>query len=390
MRRLAGRFLNGKPARYVDIDFEYRSHRSTCQYFLQIHEVSFGRLAMAKVHGLVEPVLQCLVAARDLMTRFTVNSAEPSSLPKPFFWFTISKVLVDKEHNVMATINGTSGNETLSGTTGDDTLLPLAGNDTIDGGGGTDTVVLSGARINYNISQTFTGYLVQDTVGGTGSKTIANVELLQFSDSVANLSIAGDARTISTAQLNSLTELYIAYFNREPEATGLDYWIKALADGQTLEQIGSTFYAAATLPEFATLTGYSATMTNTDFVRIIYANVLGRSGSTAPPQADVDYWANNLAIGHDTRGSLINTMLGAAHSYKGDATWGWVPDLLDNKVSVGIYHAVTAGIDYLTPTDAISHGMEIAAAVTSSDTTAAINLIGLAPQTDFQSPPMPV
>lgn len=287
----------------------------------------------------------------------------------------------------MATITGTSGNDTLSGTTEDDTLSPLSGNDTIDGGDGTDTLALSGARINYNISQTFTGYLVSDTVGGTGSKTITNVELLQFSDTVANLSIAADARTISSDQLNSLIELYIAYFNREPAASGLDYWIKALAGGQTLEQIGSSFYAAATLPEYAPLTGYSATMSNEDFVRKIYLNVLGRA---TPAQAGLDYWtASLLPGGTETRGSLIKTMLYSAHTYKGDSTYGWVADLLDNKVSVGIYHAVTAGIDYLTPTDAITHGMDIAAAVTSSDTTAAINLIGLAPQTDFQSPPMP-
>lgn len=286
----------------------------------------------------------------------------------------------------MATINGTSGNETLSGTAGDDTLLPLGGNDTIDGGAGTDTVILSGSRINYNISQTFTGYLVQDTVGGTGSKTITNVELLQFSDTVANLSIAADARTISTVQLNSLTELYIAYFNREPEASGLDYWIKALAGGQTLEQIGSSFYAAATSPDYAPLTGYSATMSNADFVSKIYLNVLGRA---TPDQAGLDYWTASLTSGTETRGSLIKTMLYSAHTYKGDPTFGWVADLLDNKVAVGTYHAVTAGIDYLTPTDAITQGMTIAAAVTSSDTTDAINLIGLSSQTDFQSPPMP-
>ncbi|MCX7172295.1 MAG: DUF4214 domain-containing protein, partial [Proteobacteria bacterium] len=206
-------------------------------------------------------------------------------------------------------------------------------------------------------------------------------------DKIYNLSVATDAKLISTTQLNSLTELYVAYFNRVPDASGLDYWIKEYAAGKTLEQIGTSFYNAAVLPQYTSLTGYSSTMSNADFVRIIYANVLGRSGSNAPPQADVDYWANNLAIGHDTRGSLINTMLGSAHSFKGDATWGWVANLLDNKVTVGTYHAVTAGIDYAT--DAYASCQTIAQRVTATDTTAAISLIGLSEQTDYQSPPMP-
>lgn len=288
-----------------------------------------------------------------------------------------------------ASLNGTSGNDTLAGTSGDNTFNPGAGNDTIDGAAGTDTVVLSAARGNYNIIPAITGYQVIDTVGSTGTKTVGNVELLQFSDTVCNLKIAADAKLISTAQLNSLTELYIAYFNREPEASGLEYWIGRVAAGDSLDQIGMSFYnAAISTPSYAYI-GYSETMSNADFVKIIYANVLGRSGTTAPPQEDVDYWANNLATGRDTRGSLISTMLSSAHSFKGDATWGWVADLLDNKVTVGVYHAVTAGIDYLTPADAISHGVAIAAKVTPTDTTAAIGLIGLSGQTDLQTPPMP-
>ncbi|MBI5923640.1 MAG: DUF4214 domain-containing protein [Betaproteobacteria bacterium] len=287
----------------------------------------------------------------------------------------------------MSTISGTSGNDTLTGTSGDDTITPDNGNDTIDGVSGTDTVVFGSARSNYNISQTFSGYEVKDTVGSTGTKTVSNVDQLQFSDKLYNLNVATDAKLLSTTQLNSLTELYVAYFNRVPDASGLDYWIKEYAAGKTLEEIGSSFYNAAILPEYTALTGYSSTMSNADFVRIVYANVLGRSGSNAPPQTDVDYWANNLATGVDTRGSLINTMLNSAHSFKNDGTWGWVADLLDNKVTVGTYHAVTAGIDYVA--DAYTSCQAISAKVTATDTTEAITLIGLSDQVDYQSPPMP-
>ena len=228
----------------------------------------------------------------------------------------------------MATITGTSGNDTLLGTAGNDTITPGNGNDTISSGGGTDTVLLSGPRANYNIAQTFTGYAVADTVGGTGIKALSNITAVQFSDTVANLIIATDAKTISTTQLNSLTELYIAFFNRVPEASGLDYWIKAVAAGQSLESVANSFYAVAISPDYAAQTGYSPTMPSGDFVRIIYANVLGRTGVNAPTQAEVDYWVDSLNSG-TTRGALVNTMLTAAHGYKGDPTVGWVATLLD-------------------------------------------------------------
>ena len=71
-------------------------------------------------------------------------------------------------------------------------------------------------------------------------------------------------------------------------------------------------------------------------------------------------------------------MLTAAHSFANDPTWGWVPKLLDNKISVGYQAAVTYGLDYNSSSDAITQGMAIAHAVTPTDTSAAVGLIGVA------------
>ena len=175
--------------------------------------------------------------------------------------------------------------------------------------------------------------------------------------------------------LNSLIELYVAYFNRVPDADGLSYWIDQYKSGMTLNDIGNSFVVAAI--QFSSLTGYSAIMTNAEFVQQIYKNVLGRTGATAPPAADVNYWANNLATGADSRGTLVKTMLTAAHAFKGDAVWGWVANLLDNKVEAGHIFAVNDGLSFNTGADSISHGMAIAAAVTSNDIAQAIQLIGV-------------
>lgn len=280
-------------------------------------------------------------------------------------------------YTISSSYPSANGATVVTGTVGNDTVDGGVGNNLIDGGAGADTVSYSGNRSTFSIVHQSDGtYSVVDNAGAAGNDTLSNVEQVKFSDVTVNLTVQAKAASISTDSLNSLTELYVAYFNRVPDADGLSYWIDQLKGGQSLEQIGSSFYAAAI--QYSALTGYSGTMTNADFVTLIYKNVLGRSGSTAPPAEDVNYWANNLATGHDTRGTLIKTMLGAAHSYKGDTTWGWVADLLDNKVSVGKTFAVDDGITYNTPADSITHGMDIAAAVTSASTDHAIQLIGVA------------
>lgn len=272
-------------------------------------------------------------------------------------------------------LTGSATADTLLGYAGNDQITGKAGNDRIDGGAGTDTAVFSGNRADYTVSLTSGGYTANCIKGTDGTDTLANIERLKFSDKSVNLTIGDTAKTITTEQLNSLVELYVAFFNRVPDADGLQGWINYYKAGNTIDQISDLFYNAGVI--YSDQTGYSASMSNADFVKLIYANVLGRTGANAPSDSDVQWWANCLASGAQTRGTLLKTILGAAHTYKGDATWGWVPDLLDNKVAVGKLFAVTDGIVYNTAAECISHGKEIAAAVTATDTSAAISLIGV-------------
>lgn len=143
----------------------------------------------------------------------------------------------------MASTSRTSGNDNLTSTSGDDTITPGNGNANINGGAGIDTVVFSGRRSNYDITATACGYQVNDTIGGTGGKTVSNVEMLLFSDKVANLVIASDAKKITTEQLNSLAELYIAYFNRplwgvDPDRQFLAGGLNACAVGELCCSVG--------------------------------------------------------------------------------------------------------------------------------------------------------
>jgi hypothetical protein len=228
-----------------------------------------------------------------------------------------------------------------------------------------------GPRANYTITKTSTGYTVTDFVGGTGTQSVnlASKQIL-FSDMTVNLGIGDKSKTISAANLQSLIELYIAYFNRVPDADGLSYWIDQLESGKSLDQIGTSFYNAAIY--YSSLTGYSASMTNAEFITVIYKNVLGRSSVDS---GGMTYWSNGLANGSVTRGTLVGSILASAHTFKGDTTYGYVADLLDNKVEFAKFFTIQLGLNYNTPEDSIKNTMAMVAAVTPTSTAGAVSML---------------
>lgn len=233
-------------------------------------------------------------------------------------------------------------------------------------------VSFPGPRNNYTITRTLTGFSVTDKVGTGGTASYTTASLFKFSDVTVNLLVGDKSKTIPAAQLQSLVELYIAFFNRVPDADGMSYWIDKIKDGTTIEQLSNNFYSAAIL--YSSVTGYKESMSNAEFITVIYKNVLGRD---EVDQGGMDYWSASLASGTQTRGTLINTIINSAHSFKGDVKYGWVADLLDNKVTVGNYFAIEQGLNYLTAEDSISKGITIAKAVTATDTAASKLLIGM-------------
>ena len=268
-----------------------------------------------------------------------------------------------------------SAAQSVTGTAQSDSFQSASGNDTFDGGAGTDLVTYNSNLSNYTITKNGSSYLIVDASGVDGTDTIKNVESLKFSDKTINLTIQATVAAAPAADVTRLVELYVAFFNRVPDANGLSYWLGQMSGGTTLTQVADAFYTAGV--QFSSLTGFSTSMSDADFVKVIYKNVLGRTGTTAPPDADVNYWVGKLTTKAETRGSLIDTILGAAHNYKGDTTWGYVANLLDNKITVAKLFAIDYGLNYNTDNDSITQGMAIAAAVTSAGTNDAITLIGV-------------
>lgn len=264
--------------------------------------------------------------------------------------------------------------EAVKGGDGPDSLVGTPGNDTVNGGAGPDTYVFGGARSQYVLSSTGQGHLVQDTSPGRdGTDTLAAVEMLVFSDSTVDLTMGQKAAAISASDLQTLEELYVGFFNRIPEAAGLRYWIGQLESGVTLRSVADQFYSAGVQFDV-----FSEDMTEAEFITVIYANVLGRTGATAPNSQEIGYWQGWLHTGTHSKGAMVLEMLSNSHTgFTGHPEFGWVVDLLDNKAEVADYFAVRQGLSYTDPQTNIARGIEIAAAITPSDTAAAIALIGV-------------
>ena len=272
-------------------------------------------------------------------------------------------------------LSGLDGNDTIEALGGDDIVFAGPGNDTLFGGSGFDHAYFTGNRSNFTQSKVGQVTSFTDNLGLEGTDQLASIERAYFTDYYVNLTVQSKSAVsnISSINLQQLQELYVAFFNRVPDADGLEYWIGQFNGGQSINQIAESFYNSGI--EFSQLTGISAGMTNTSFINVVYNNVLGRSNGADPE--GLSFWTTALQSGAETKATLVASIITSAHQFKGDAQWGWVADLLDNKVEVANLFSVEYALNNLTSAESISKGMAIAAAVTSTDTTAAIELIGI-------------
>lgn len=141
-------------------------------------------------------------------------------------------------------INIGSPTKVGTGTSKDDILSDTIGNNVWDGSAGIDTVKYSGSATHFTNKITKgAATSVQDRNGAEGTDSLTNVEKLDFSGSKdVDLSILDGVANISASQLSTLIDMYIAYFNRAPDAEGLFYWGTRLSDYMTIEAIAKSFF----------------------------------------------------------------------------------------------------------------------------------------------------
>lgn len=181
------------------------------------------------------------------------------------------------------------GDDTLIGNALDNLLLAGRGNNFIDGGDGVDTVQLIGARSDYSIILSETGYQVSNHgLSGGGVDRLQNVE--QFK-------LHGDLLLPGYSALDhvlTLSSYYDALFDRAPDAAGLQYWDQAWTSGaMNLAQIADAFTqiqqeAQGGLDDLAFLQG-------------LYQSAFAR-------EADAEglaYWQQALVEGRMDRGDVL-------------------------------------------------------------------------------------
>ena len=210
---------------------------------------------------------------------------------------SVSPVLDDGQTGV--TIDGRGGDDIITGSAGADQLFGGSGNDVIDGRGATDYIY--GGEGNDRIIGSGDGDIID---GGTGSDVVAydgmarsytvsadsngahvnadeitQVETIQFRDATLTFDPESNAAFVM--------RLYEGVLGRAPDAWGLDGWMDAMADGVSRGQLAQGFLDST---EFVSGSG---TLSDTDFVELLYNRVLGR-------QSDADgkaYWVGEIQQG---------------------------------------------------------------------------------------------
>lgn len=206
------------------------------------------------------------------------------------------------------------------------------GDDYVDGGEGMDTAHYASPSSHYKLVIDQSTITVLDRVEPDGFDTLVSVERAQFADQTLETTWFTKAASVPAAPFAVLTDMYLAYLDRAPDAVGLFYWASRFSDGMTLQEVARSFFVQ---PE--TIAAYAAGQSTTEFVAKVYDNVLGR----APDQPGLDYWIDALQTGDVTKEEFNLAIIHGARAATGspaDARY------LANRDLVGKAYAMTEGL----------------------------------------------
>lgn len=246
---------------------------------------------------------------------------------------------------------GSDVDDVFAGLDGDDTIMSSLGDDTLDGGAGIDTAIYTGPQSSFTLSISATEMTLSDRrADGLGTDTVTDIEFLDFDSNIFGspfdlVKFAG-LQNLSAAEFESFVELYIAYFNRAPDAVGLNFWGTAFANGTSLAEMAALF-----IDQDETRAVYPQTLSNADFATAVYDNVLGR----IPDQAGFDFWVGVLDDGSVGKDVFILSVLEGAKAPPPDgASQDFIQQqqadrkYLTDKTDIGGYFAVHKGMSNLS------------------------------------------
>lgn len=198
-------------------------------------------------------------------------------------------------------IHGTGAHDIIYANGGRDVIVTRSGNDVIyvkgtefgiNAGSGFDTVVVDFSRAALqSVSRNDDIVNLLEKGASAWNMTLMQTERVVLTDAVLAFDFDGNA--------GQAYRLYQAAFNRTPDEKGLGFWIKELDQGK-----GNVYWAAGHFigsNEFAQLYGTASSVSDEDFVGLLYRNVLKRD-------ADADgfkYWIEESLNKGMTRDSVL-------------------------------------------------------------------------------------
>lgn len=205
------------------------------------------------------------------------------------------------------------------------------------------------------------------TVGSAlGQPFTVDIALEDFADPDGE---SGPALSVVDTLQAEISNLYLAYFGRAPDAEGLMYWFKALySESLTLGQVASGFSNAA---EFNAT--YGNDVADTTLVTAAYQNLLGRT----PGEEGLDYWLDRLTT--ESRESFVLSLAQGAFALDGSPT---DRQLLMNKHEVALHYAEQV---FLDEDDVFESGINTLLATVTNDPESvarAINAVDTAMEND--------
>ena len=248
------------------------------------------------------------------------------------------------------------------GINGSQTIQAPAGANQVYGYTGHNTVVYSAPSTQFTIqvdnilSPSNGGVTVYqgDPLAPASANSLHAIQSIQFSDQTVQtqwLTKASLLHTTDATEFTILSEMYLAYFNRAPDALGLDYWASQAYDWHAAQptvamseinkNIANVFSGTPeAISTYGTVTQQSSVPELQNFVNKVYQNVLDR----APDTGGLNYWVNNLQTGASSPGSFIRDIIYSVNAQTDSAD----KLFLSSKQTVADYFSVQMGLTNVT------------------------------------------
>jgi len=235
---------------------------------------------------------------------------------------------------------GFAGDDTIIGGPGTDRLEGEAGSDILIGGTGIDTATYAGGSEGYALEIAAGSGSVRDKAAPVDVDVLQQIERIYFSGDAPALAeeVAyelGDLTGIAALtpdEIVALVEMYVAYFDRAPDAFGLHFWGSALAGGATMQEIATLFFQ-----QEETRAAFPDPEDSAALVDTAYRNVLEREADAVGRA----WWIDALDSGAVSRGAFMLELLDGARANPqatGDVR------TIEDKGDIGLAYAGVHGL----------------------------------------------